>query len=97
MRILYLIPGPMGRSPEGRAEVERRGNLLRSYAAPFTEVGIEDVAEVPVLNPARVSLKFAEALVGAGLTHSRRAYMTPPKLAMGEVGSALNLLHSHLA
>lgn len=253
MKILYLIPGPMGRTPEGRAEVQRRGNLLQQYAGPGTEIGIEDVPEgpasiesmyeeylsipatvrraveleqagwdalilgcygdpgldalrevlsipvigpgeatalmaaslgyrfsiititesviagterqirnvgvgeklasvrvvgipvlqlhqdrqrtveatieaghraiqedradtlllgcmsmgfleiaeevaphlgVPVLNPGKVSLKFAEALVGAGLTHSKRAYMTPPKLAMGKVQSALELLHS---
>lgn len=253
MRILYLVPGPMGRTPEGRAEVQRRGDLLKKYAAPGTEVGIEDVPEgpasiestyeeylsipagirravelesegwdalilgcygdpgldayrellsipmigpgeatalmaaslghrfsiititesvipmtekqirnigvgeklasvrvvgipvlqlhhdrqrtveatieqgrkaieedradalilgcmsmgfleiaeevgpelgVPFLNPARVSLKFAEATVGAGLAHSRRAYMTPPKLAMGEASSALELLHA---
>ena len=47
MRILYLIPGPMGRTPEGRAEVARRGDLLRRYAAPGTETGIEDVPEGP--------------------------------------------------
>ena len=254
MRILYLVPGPMGRTPKGRAELKRRENLLREYAAPHTEVGIDDVPEgpasiesmyeeylsipatvrraveleaegwdalilgcygdpgldalrellsipvvgpgeatalvaaslghrfsiititesvisgterqirnvgvgeklasvrvvgipvlelhrhreraiqatleqgrkaiqedradtlilgcmsmgfleiaeavapelgVPVLNPGRVALKYAEALVGAGLTHSRRAYMTPPKLAMGKAQSALELLHSH--
>ena len=253
MKILYLIPGPMGRTSEGRAEVERRGNLLKRYAALGTEVGIEAVSEgpasiesmyeeylsipatarraveleqegwhavilgcygdpgldamrelvsipvvgpgeatallaaslghrfsiitvtesaipgmarqirnvgvgeklasvraveipvlqlnedrqgtieavieegrkainedradtlivgcmsmgfleiaeaagaelgVPVLNPARVSLKFAEAIVGAGLTHSRRAYLTPPKLACGEARSVLDLFHS---
>lgn len=253
MKIVYLIPGPMGRSEAGRAEVERRGRLLRNYAAPQTEIGIQDVAEgpasiesmyeeylsipaavrssveleqagwdaiilgcygdpgldalrelvsipvigpgeatalmaaslghrfsiititesviafterlvrnvgvgdklasvrvvdipvlelhrdleqtieatiregrraiqqdradtlilgcmsmgflevaeavapelgVPVLNPARASLKFAEALVGAGLTHSRRAYLTPPKLAAGNGLSAADLFHS---
>lgn len=253
MRIVYLVPGPMGRTEAGRAEVQRRGNLLRQYAAPGTEVGIEDVAEgpasiesmyeeylsipaacrralelqdegwdaiilgcygdpgldalrelltipvigpgeatallaaslghrfsiititdsviaaterqirnvgvgeklasvrvvgipvlelhhdkertieatiaqgrraieqdradalivgcmsmgfleiaeaagaelgVPFLNPARVSLKFAEATVGAGLTHSKRAYMTPPKLAMGKAASAAELFHA---
>jgi hypothetical protein len=31
-------------------------------------------------------------LVGAGLTHSRRAYMLPPKLSSGKVASALELL-----
>lgn len=254
MRIVYLIPGPMGRSPEGKVEVQRRGNLLESYAAPGTEVGIVDVPEgpasiesmyeeylsipaavrkalqlqdegwdaiilgcygdpgldalremltipvigpgeatalmaaslghkfsiititesviastekqirnigvgeklasvrvvgipvlelhhdrersvtatieqgrlaiekeradalivgcmsmgfleiaeeagaelgVPFLNPARVALKFAEATVGAGLTHSKRAYMTPPKLASGLMNSAADLLHGH--
>jgi allantoin racemase len=250
MRIVYLVPGPLGRTPEGRVEVERRGSLLKKYAAPGTEVGIEDVPEgpasivsmyeeylsipatcrralelqeegwdaiilgcygdpgldalrelltipvigpgeatafmaaslghrfsiititesviaftekqirntgvgeklasvrvvgipvlelhhdrersleatiaqgrkaieqdradalivgcmsmgfleiaeaageelgVPFLNPAKVSLKFAEATVGAGLTHSKRAYMTPPKLASGKVSSAAEL------
>lgn len=47
MKIVYLIPGPMGRTPEGKAEVERRGNLLESYAAPGTEIGIRDVPEGP--------------------------------------------------
>jgi allantoin racemase len=253
MKICYLVPGPMGRGPEGRAELARRGNLLKEYAGPGTDVGIEDVAEgpasiesmyeeylsipatarraveleqqgwealilgcygdpgldalrelvsipvvgpgeatalvaaslghrfsiititesviapterqirnvgvgeklasvrvvgipvlelhhdrertiaatveqghkaikedradtlivgcmsmgfleiaeaagtelgVPFLNPARVSLKFAEALVGAGLTHSRKAYMVPPKLATGKVNSALELFQS---
>lgn len=252
MKILYLIPGPMGRTSAGRAEVERRGDLLKRYAAPGTEVGIDDVPEgpasiesmyeeylsipatirraleleqvgwdalilgcygdpgldglrelisipvigpgeatvlmaaslghrfsiititdsvipmaerqirhvgvdnklasvravnipvlhlhhdrertieatiaagrkaiqedradtlilgcmsmgfleiaeavapelgVPVLNPGKTALKFAEATVGAGLTHSRRAYLIPPKLAMGEAKSALELFH----
>lgn len=252
MKILYLVPGPMGRTPEGKAEVRRRGDLLKRYAAPGTDAGIDDVPEgpasiesmyeeylsipatarravelehegwdalilgcygdpgldalrelinipivgpgeatalmaaslghrfsiitvtasviaslerlirnvgvgeklasvravgipvlelhrdreksleatieqgrkaieqdradalivgcmtmgfleiaeeasreldVPFLNPARVSLKFAEALVGAGLTHSKRAYMTPPKLASGKVKSAADLFH----
>ena len=47
MRINYLVPGPMGRSPEGKAELARRGSLLRQYAAPGTEVGIDDVPEGP--------------------------------------------------
>jgi allantoin racemase len=254
MNILYLVPGPMGRTPEGRVEVNRRGNMLQEYAAPGTRVGIEDVPEgpasiesmyeeylsipatvrraveleqtgewdalilgcygdpgldalremvsmpiigpgeatalmaaslghrfsiititesviapterqirnvgvgeklasvrvvgipvlelhhdrertiaatveqgwkaikedradslivgcmsmgfleiaeaagaelgVPFLNPAKVALKFAEATVGAGLTHSRRAYHIPPKLAEGKVRSALDLFHA---
>lgn len=253
MKILYLIPGPMGSSPEGKAEVQRRGDLLAHYAAPGTQTGIDFVAEgpasiesmyeeylsipstvrraaeleqegwdalilgcygdpgldalreivsipvigpgeatalmaaslghrfsiititdsvvaathrqirnvgvgeklasvrvvgipvlelhhdreraieatieqgrkaieqdradtlivgcmtmgfleiaeaagaelgVPFLNPARASLKFAEMLVGSGVTHSRRAYMLPPKLASGKVASAADLFVS---
>jgi allantoin racemase len=64
-------------------------------------MGFLEVAEaaapelgVPVLNPGKVSLKFAEATTGAGLTHSRKAYMAPPKMATGKVGSALELLQA---
>jgi len=47
---------------------------------------------VPVINPGRTSLKMAEALVGVGLVHSKRAYMTPPKMASGEVESSAGLM-----
>ncbi|MFN8565398.1 MAG: aspartate/glutamate racemase family protein [Anaerolineae bacterium] len=62
----------------------------------FLEIAEAAGAElgVPCLNPARVGLKFAEATVGAGLSHSKRAYMTPPKLAMGKVTSAAELFHA---
>lgn len=53
-------------------------------------MGFLDVAEemtrllgVPVINPSKASLKIAEAAVALGLTHSRAAYRTPPKLAGG--------------
>ena len=62
----------------------------------FLEIAEAAGAElgVPFLNPARAALKFAEAIVGAGLTHSKRAYMTPPKLAMGKVASAAAMFHA---
>jgi len=47
---------------------------------------------VPVINPGKVSLKMAEALVGTGLIHSKVAYMTPPKIASGEARSSDDLL-----
>lgn len=47
MKIVYLVPGPMGRSDEGRAELERRGELLSIYAGPETTTGIDDVPEGP--------------------------------------------------
>lgn len=48
---------------------------------------------IPVLNPGKVSLKFAEAQVGSGYTHSRKAYIQPPKLTSGQANSALELIH----
>jgi allantoin racemase len=50
---------------------------------------------VPVINPARWSLKMTEALVSAKYSHSKRAYMTPPKLAQGLVGDASELQVSY--
>ena len=47
MRILYVIPGPMSRTELGPAEVTRRGEVLRSWAAPGTAVEIRDVASGP--------------------------------------------------
>ncbi len=35
---------------------------------------------VPVVNPVYAALKVTEALLGAGLRHSKRAYPVPPKL-----------------
>jgi len=36
----------MGRTPEGKAEIGRRHNLLKKYAATDTQVGIEDVDDI---------------------------------------------------
>jgi len=36
---------------------------------------------VPVINPLRVALRTAELLVSSGLSHSKRSYPLPPKLA----------------
>lgn len=46
---------------------------------------------IPVVNPGRVSLKMAEALVGTKLVHSKLAYMTPPKMASGKAQSSIDL------
>ena len=42
---------------------------------------------VPVINPSKVGLKIAEALVASGLCHSKKAFRTPPKLRDGLVKS----------
>jgi allantoin racemase len=47
MRIRYVIPGPMGRTPDGREEVERRGALLRRWAAPDVDASIADTPTGP--------------------------------------------------
>jgi allantoin racemase len=81
----------------GRAAIEDdRADTLIVGCMSMGFLGIAEAAYeqlgVPVINPSKVALKYAEALVGAGLTHSRRAYMLPPKLASGTVASALELL-----
>jgi allantoin racemase len=43
---------------------------------------------VPVINPARTALKSAELLLGSGLTHSKRAFPVPPKIAGGTAAVA---------
>jgi allantoin racemase len=47
MRVTYVIPGPMSRTPLGPAEVRRRGERLRGWASPGTEVSITDVPAGP--------------------------------------------------
>lgn len=46
----------------------------------FYATEIAEAVGVPVINPLLTSLRVAEALVGAGLTHSKRAYPLPPKV-----------------
>jgi allantoin racemase len=59
--------------------------VLGCMSMGFLDVAEQMTAElgVPVINPSRASLHLAEATLALGLTHSRRAYMTPPKLAAG--------------
>lgn len=68
---------------EDRAHVLVLGCMTMAFLDVAREV--EEALQVPVVNPAKVALKAAEALVGAGLHHSKKAYMLPPKLAEGKV------------
>jgi allantoin racemase len=82
---------------EGRKAIELDGAdtlILGCMSMGFLNVAEEMSLElgVPVINPGLVSLKTAEALVGSGLTHSKLAYMTPPKLASGKISSSKELL-----
>lgn len=47
MHVRYVIPGPMGRSSEGAAELQRRQELLRGWARCGTEVTVVDSATGP--------------------------------------------------
>lgn len=55
------------------------GCMTMAFAGRHQELG--EALDVPVVSPAHASVKFLEALVGAGLRHSKRAYPFPPKLA----------------
>ena len=47
MKLIYLVSGPMGRTPEGQAELGRRREYLQRHAAPGTEVDITDIPAGP--------------------------------------------------
>lgn len=74
----------------GRTAVEEDGAdtlVLGCMSMGFLEAHreISSAVGVPVVNPAYAALKVLEALVGAGLRHSKRAYPLPPKLKAAEV------------
>jgi allantoin racemase len=68
----------------GRRALEEGADTLILGCMSMAFLGVaERLAEdlgVPVVNPARTSLKMAELLAGSGLTHSRLAFPVPPKL-----------------
>lgn len=57
------------------------GCMSMGFAGVAAELGAE--LGVPVVNPVTAALHHAVALTAQGLTHSRRAYPTPAKLAAG--------------
>ena len=48
MKIAYVVPGPMSKGPMGRAEMQRREDLLNSWAFAGTEVRVIDVPTGPL-------------------------------------------------
>jgi len=81
---------------QGRMAVETDGAdvlVLGCMSMGFADVAEQMSAElgVPVINPSRASLHMTEATVAQGLSHSRRAYMTPPKIMAGAALSDLYL------
>jgi allantoin racemase len=72
----------------GRAAVlEDRADalLLGCMTMSFLDVAEQVCAEVgvPVVNAGKAALKAAETLVSLSLSHSKKAYPTPPKLTRG--------------
>src|SRR3954453_6524128 len=48
MRLAYVLPGPLSLGhPAGKAELERRQDILQSWAAPGTVVVVREAAEGP--------------------------------------------------
>lgn len=83
---------------EGRKAIEEdRADALivGCMSMGFLEIpeACQEALGVPFLNPARVQLKFLEALIGSGISHSKRAYMTPPKIASGLASTPADLYH----
>ncbi|HLT59476.1 MAG: aspartate/glutamate racemase family protein [Limnochordales bacterium] len=66
---------------EDQADVLVIGCASMSYA--FADRLQADLG-VPVVNSLKNSLKVAEMLAGGGLSHSKRAYPVPPKMAAGQ-------------
>ncbi len=63
--------------------------VLGCMSMGFLQVAeeVQRALNIPVVNPSRICLKMAEALIGCGLSHSKRAFFIPPKLADGKVES----------
>jgi allantoin racemase len=75
-----------------RADVLVLGCMSMGFLNVAEEM--QEALGIPVVNPSKVCLKMAEALVSIGLIHSKKAYALPPKLASGKVKSLDELLVS---
>lgn len=69
---------------EDRADVL----ILGCGTLSFRARELQDAIGVPVINPLQVALRTAEMLVACGLSHSKRSYPLPPKLAAAAAGVA---------
>jgi len=69
----------------GRSLVGRGADtlVLGCMSMAFIDISgeVEKALSIPVINPARAALAMAETLVRCGLSHSKKAYPLPPKLA----------------
>lgn len=67
---------------ENRADIIILGCMSMAFMGVSDEM--QEILGVPVVNPAVVSLKILEGLIASNLTHSKKAYPIPPKLANKE-------------
>jgi allantoin racemase len=80
--------GSLARLTEtGQACIEQDGAdvlILGCMSMAFHDITrlLQERLQVPVVNPVQATLAFAELCVRTGLTHSKKAYPTPPKLEM---------------
>lgn len=68
---------------EGRAAIEHDGAdvlLIGSTTMHQSVEYLRRTLEVPVINPGPLAIKLAELMVTLGLSHSKRAYMSPEVL-----------------
>ena len=66
---------------EGKRAVEEDGADVIVLSCGFMSGMAKELEEelaVPVIDPWGAAMKFAEMLVSLGLSHSKKAYMTPP-------------------
>ncbi len=66
---------------EGKKALEEDGADVIVMGCGFMADAVKEVQEelgVPVIHPFAAAIKYAEMLVTLGLSHSKRAYMTPP-------------------
>jgi allantoin racemase len=63
--------------------------ILGCGTLSFRSTELQRVIGVPVVNPLQAALRMAELLVGSGLSHSKRSYPVPPKLAQRSASTAL--------
>lgn len=52
---------------------------------------VQSVIGIPVINPSKFCLKYAEMLIASGLSHSKAAFSTPPKIRDGRAGGLAEL------
>jgi allantoin racemase len=106
LRVRYVIPGPMGRSGDGSAEMQRRQEMLRRWARPGTEVTVVDSSTGPVSIESGYEDHLAVPLLAAALAQAEQdqieamiigCYDDPGSDALREIASSTVVVGPALA